>query len=281
MKDFLIRLYQIENFVMYISITIAVLVVIFILVLFLGKKDQKLEQTRKLKKIDEAAFKENSSVKSVEATKSDNVVLVPEMPVVPITATQAINIEDVETVSLKSSNEAIVPETESIIPNRDNNISSIEAKLAEVSRNVEIKDDNVEVGLPELPIVEPVNVEIDKTIVNEDMVNQSENNVIEDNFSNNEVVSEMPAIDNSKQLINEDVVVELPKMKEEVNFESSYNDVSDDKKIVGAPVFSSVYAPPKTDEIIDLTHINKVKSDVNNNSSSFSNISGETYNIDR
>lgn len=58
MKDFILNLYQNDNFIIYLSITLVVLIILFVIVLMFGKKDQKLEETKRLQKIEADAFKE-------------------------------------------------------------------------------------------------------------------------------------------------------------------------------------------------------------------------------
>ena len=58
MEAFLEKIYAIENFGTYILIAIGVLVVAFIVVLFLGKKDKKLEETRKLEALKKESKEE-------------------------------------------------------------------------------------------------------------------------------------------------------------------------------------------------------------------------------
>lgn len=52
MKDFILDLYENDNFVLYLTIALVVLVILFVLVLVFGKKDQKLEETKRLQKIE-------------------------------------------------------------------------------------------------------------------------------------------------------------------------------------------------------------------------------------
>ena len=59
MMDFIYELYQNDNFVLYLTIALVILIILFVLVLIFGKRDQKLEETRKLQKIEvDNAFKE-------------------------------------------------------------------------------------------------------------------------------------------------------------------------------------------------------------------------------
>lgn len=63
MKEFLVSLYSNENFPMYLGIFIIILVIAFVVVFFLGKKDQKLMETGKLKKLE---LEETKPLKPVE-----------------------------------------------------------------------------------------------------------------------------------------------------------------------------------------------------------------------
>lgn len=71
MKDFLYNLYQNDNFTLYLTIALIVLVVLFVIVLIFGKKDQKLEETKRLQKIELEGFKEEKEEPvKVEVTDS-------------------------------------------------------------------------------------------------------------------------------------------------------------------------------------------------------------------
>ncbi len=75
--DFIYELYKNDNFTTYLLIALVVLVVLFIVVLIFGKKDQKLEETKRLQKIDVDAFKEEKKEpEKVEVVKEE--VNIPE-----------------------------------------------------------------------------------------------------------------------------------------------------------------------------------------------------------
>ena len=57
MMDFIYELYKSDNFVMILSIVLVVLVLLFVLVFIFGKKDQKLEETKRLQKLEMDTFK--------------------------------------------------------------------------------------------------------------------------------------------------------------------------------------------------------------------------------
>lgn len=58
MKDFIYGLYQNDNFTLILVIALVVLIIAFVVVYFFGKKDQRLEETKRLQKIDLDAFKQ-------------------------------------------------------------------------------------------------------------------------------------------------------------------------------------------------------------------------------
>lgn len=62
MKDFIYGLYQNDNFTLILVIALVVLIITFVVVYFFGKKDQKLEETKRLQKIELDAFKQEENV---------------------------------------------------------------------------------------------------------------------------------------------------------------------------------------------------------------------------
>ena len=58
MKDFIYGLYQNDNFTLILVIALVVLIIAFVVVYFFGKKDQKLEETKRLQKLELDAFKQ-------------------------------------------------------------------------------------------------------------------------------------------------------------------------------------------------------------------------------
>ena len=57
MKDFIYELYQNDNFTLYLTIALVILIILFVIVFFFGKKDEKLEETKRLQKIELDTFK--------------------------------------------------------------------------------------------------------------------------------------------------------------------------------------------------------------------------------
>lgn len=66
MMDFIYELYQNDNFVLYLTIALVILIILFVLVLIFGKRDQKLEETKRLQKIEVDTFKEEKPVEEVK-----------------------------------------------------------------------------------------------------------------------------------------------------------------------------------------------------------------------
>ena len=63
MKEFIVKLYENNNFPIYLGSIIGVLLIAFFVVFFLGKKDKKkIEMTQKLEQIDPNAFISQSQV---------------------------------------------------------------------------------------------------------------------------------------------------------------------------------------------------------------------------
>ena len=62
MKDFIYELYQNDNFTLYLTIALVILIILFVIVFFFGKKDEKLEETKRLQKIELDAFKKEEEV---------------------------------------------------------------------------------------------------------------------------------------------------------------------------------------------------------------------------
>ena len=117
MMDFIYELYKSDNFVMILSIVLGVLVLLFVLIF--GKKDQKLEETKRLQKLEMDTFKnekKNDDVK-LEVPVSESVV-----PVAPVEVrTEPTPIEEVKPSSNEDANMVVFEPEEkpSIIPLED------------------------------------------------------------------------------------------------------------------------------------------------------------------
>lgn len=119
MMDFIYELYKSDNFVMILSIVLVVLVLLFVLVFIFGKKDQKLEETKRLQKLVVDTFKnekKNDDVK-LEVPISKSVV-----PVAPVEVrTEPTPIEEEKPISNEDANMVVFEPEEkpSIIPLED------------------------------------------------------------------------------------------------------------------------------------------------------------------
>lgn len=119
MMDFIYELYKSDNFVMILSIVLVVLVLLFVLVFIFGKKDQKLEETKRLQKLEMDTFKQekkNDDVK-LEVPVSESVV-----PVAPVEVrTESTPIEEVKPIGNEDANMVVFEPEEkpSIIPLED------------------------------------------------------------------------------------------------------------------------------------------------------------------
>ena len=119
MMDFIYELYKSDNFVMILSIVLVVLVLLFVLVFIFGKKDQKLEETKRLQKLEMDTFKQekkNDDVK-LEVPVSESVV-----PVAPVEVrTEPTLIEEEKPICNEDANMVVFEPEEkpSIIPLED------------------------------------------------------------------------------------------------------------------------------------------------------------------
>ena len=132
MKDFLYNLYQNDNFTLYLTIALVVLVVLFVIVLIFGKKDQKLEETKRLQKIELEGFKEeNKEPEKIEVPVKEDV---PEPPI--------------EEVALVEDN------TEEVT------VTTFEPEVKEVEPTLEEKDDTIVFTKDDKPLFEAVEDEV-------------------------------------------------------------------------------------------------------------------------
>lgn len=78
--NFIYNLYQSDNFVLILSIVLVVLIVLFVIVFFWGKKDQKLEETKRLEKLKvDDTFKEEKSEPVKVESKINEVTVEPQV----------------------------------------------------------------------------------------------------------------------------------------------------------------------------------------------------------
>ena len=150
MTNFLNNLYNNEHFVLYLSIAIGVLVVLFIIVYFCGRKDQKLEETRKIKLESLKGFKEeNKEITDDKKLEVENPLIVEdETEILPV-----INDEDkqpnevtttvFEPINDESSQKNIKEDTKieeptiEIIPFQEDKEEYNDPKMAQIDNDLE------------------------------------------------------------------------------------------------------------------------------------------------
>ena len=276
MEEFLNKLYSYEYFGTYLMIAIAVLVLLFIIVLFFGKKDQKkreIEETKKLQQINNTdAFKVESNVESVEVPKEE----VTQEPVVTQEQLENDTIV-VPNINDLAANDNNVTNTEEIpvLPQEETNT------YEQVNDNKNNNDPNTETKeVASEPILDKVE---EKPLVFNDIPNE------EPTFDMTDVNIEptTPLVD-----VPDFNFDEIASGVEEIKEETKENDFKPSE------VFSSVYGPqkeevelpkleeekPKKDDLdIELPTLKKEekieKPELNDYN--LDNISGEDYNLNR
>ncbi len=218
MMDFIYELYKNDHFTMYLTIALVILIILFVVVLFFGKKDQKLEETRRLQKIElENTFKEEPAPATpVEVTKSaveENLGPVKEDIPLP------------DTNVMTSTNTIEKPQTidETV------HVTDITPKLSVV-------EENETLDIPPIAVTNnhKDNEEESKPITLEELKNAP---LIDDD---EDINIDLSSLDKIK---NEFDQIELPKIKDEVKEEPK-----EEKVFKPSQVFSSVYVNKK-DEI--------------------------------
>lgn len=121
MEQFLEKLYNYEYFGTYLMISIAVLVLLFIVILFFGKKDQKnreIEATKKLQQINNDTFKDDSIMEKVEVPNNN-------IGVNPLNTSSPQNLNDTMVMpSLESINEFANRELNQFNQSPQNNLNN-------------------------------------------------------------------------------------------------------------------------------------------------------------
>lgn len=106
MKDFIYGLYQNDNFTLILVIALVVLIIAFVVVYFFGKKDQKLEETKRLQKIELDAFKQEEKAPEKVEVKEE----VKNEPEVKETVNEDVNVtEFIPDVKEKIEEEVNIP----------------------------------------------------------------------------------------------------------------------------------------------------------------------------
>lgn len=125
MMDFIYELYKSDNFVMILSIVLVVLVLLFVLVFIFGKKDQKLEETKRLQKLEMDTFKEEKkNEEKVEVPVVENVSVPSVAPTFQVT--EPTPVEEVKPISNEEANMVVFePKMEEVNTTLDEEIKDI------------------------------------------------------------------------------------------------------------------------------------------------------------
>ena len=224
MMDFIYELYQNDNFVLYLTIALVILIILFVLVLIFGKHDQKLEETRKLQKIEvDNAFKEEKKdpvkLESANSKTESEELEIPKKAKSIFDDTQVLPIsKEPETNSLESRDE------------KDENVEVTSFKPAEeTKKDLEpLKEEKVSKPKPLIDIEEeskPINLE------------QLEKNSFDD--ISLDLEKELSELESIKKEFND---IELPESKKEIVKKENKPYKS------GPQVFSSVFVNKEKDE---------------------------------
>lgn len=139
MKDFIYKLYNNDNFTLYLTIILIILVILFFIVLFFGKKDKKLQETKKLElsKVKDT-FKEEEKKEKVEVEGT----LIPE----PTEVTEII-FNPEEKAKEEVSEKEVEINTEELENHFDELSNALEKDLSDLE-NIKKEFDDIE--LPKL-----------------------------------------------------------------------------------------------------------------------------------
>lgn len=113
MKDFIYGLYQNDNFTLILVIALVVLIIAFVVVYFFGKKDQRLEETKRLQKIELDAFKQEEKAPEKVEVKEE----VKNEPEVKETVNEDVNVtEFIPDIKEEIEEEVNIPLKEEVKP---------------------------------------------------------------------------------------------------------------------------------------------------------------------
>ena len=234
MMDFIYELYQNDNFVLYLTIALVILIVLFVLVLIFGKRDQKLEETKRLQKIDVDAFKEE---------KKDEVKV--EVP--------AKEPEEIKTEKVEEVKEEIKPVTmeepkvaKSIFD--DTQVLPIADKVENKAADEEIKVTTFEPIKAEEKQEEPAVEEANNKEVNKPLIDIEEESkpinikeLDEINFDDINLEKDLGELENIKNEFDSIKIPEVKEVKEEKK-EEKVIERNEIKPFKPSPqVFSSVF----------------------------------------
>lgn len=234
MMDFIYELYQNDNFVLYLTIAFVILIVLFVLVLIFGKRDQKLEETKRLQKIDVDAFKEE---------KKDEVKVE-----VPTKEPEEIKTEKVEEV--KEEIKPVTMEEPKVAKSifDDTQVLPIADKVENKAADEEIKVTTFEPIKVEEKQEEPAVEEANKKEVNKPLIDIEEESkpinikeLDEINFDDINLEKDLGELENIKNEFDSIKIPEVKEVKEEKK-EEKVIERNETKPFKPSPqVFSSVF----------------------------------------
>lgn len=293
MIDFIYKLYGYDNFTLYLTIAIVVLIILFVLVLIFGKKDQKLEETKRLQRIElEQAFKkENEEPVKLETNENEikeetkeelPVVEEPEMPSMSI-GEEPLPVQEAEVTvfePMEIEEDEILPELNYERPvkvnsNKDTDEENAPIKVDELPEfSFDDINDSIEKGLNELEsIKEEFNsIEIPE-VQKEDKVEVKEEPKA---FQPSQVFSSVFVKKDEKEeeKSKEPVLDETPSIKfEEPVVKSEPTLIIQDEEDFDLPTLKIMDEEPKEEVKVE------EKKEESSETFSFDDLVGETYNI--
>lgn len=171
MKDFIYELYQNDNFTLWLTIILVVLVILFVIVFFFGKKDEKLEETKRLQKIELDAFKKEE-----------------ETPVKVETSVE-------EKPQIEKKEELVPQQASEIAVNEEVTVTEFKPDLEDVEEEIELPKENVEVK-EERPLFKDHEEEESPISISELPIFSEEDEKLEGGLSNLETIkNEFDSID--------------------------------------------------------------------------------------
>lgn len=256
MKDFILELYSNDNFTLYLTIALVVLVLLFFIVLFFGNKDKKLQKTNALPKVDNS-FKEESIAEKVEIESSKEENEIPEKENVVV---QDPIIEDEKTEVLPIINEDVNLESNTISEPELNTVTEEPKEVTETIFEPEKETENKE--------TEEFNL---KEINFEEISDNLEKELTElENLKN-----EFNSIEIPNTEVNKKETEELPQEKKEPQVFSSVF-VNKNEEDFELPTLKEETKEEKSEQ--NEAPLEENKSEIK--TFSFDDISGETYNLD-
>ena len=212
MMDFISKLYNNDNFVLYLTIILVVLVILFVIVLIFGKKDQKLEETKKLQKIEiEHAFKE----------------------------------ENDEPIKLEANNN-LKEEPKEEIPPLENEADDLKLEPKQDVKEKEEEPEEVKVMVFNPPLKEETDSLVINDVPKEEPLKIAKSDLEELDEINNSIAEGINNLENIKKEFND---IEIPRVEIEENtekdkeFEKYKDKVKQENDSKPTEVFSSVYVP--------------------------------------